>query len=678
MERTLELSEVIASMLEALRAERAAVREALGALEGQTCAPVRDGVRRVTEPGANVYRFECELNFLIADGTRVQVQAPGAHGVGEVVDHDPALGSLEVVLREDLGERVPDAALLFDSTHLLDLLAGRLESIQTSLGSEGSPVVRAAERALAFLTGSVAARPPAKVGCGDLSERQCAAVSFVVGQEAAYLWGPPGTGKTQTVAHLTHVLIERGERVLLTAHTNIATDTALLRVLDEKALPPRLAVRVGYCSEALRARGVGLDELVDALLRERHPDEALAMKELCDRVARETPRAPSVLKSARAALPRRFRAAFELLSSLTLLEGAEVASSPRTRGPLEERPSADRFGSSAVRLDARVRRLEEEIVEGASLVASTLTRLSTSRLLRSHTADSVVIDEASIASLVSSFVAACCARRRTIAVGDFMQLPAIVQAEHPTARRWLGRHVFASAGCDRADRDHPLRAMLDEQWRMHPQISHVVSAMFYAGRLTDAPAVQARAHPGPALLLLDTSALPAFSETGGSGSKRNPVHASLVASLVGRAKDRRVAVIAPYRAQVRRTRDEIRRIAPGRLKRGEVEVFTVHRFQGRDTDLVIFDLVEGPGTQSRFIHELSNADAPNLINAAMSRARERLIVVAHLRHLAQTLGKQALVNRVFAQMRAAGGLEIVAGDERDEAQLSRFLAGVAD
>jgi hypothetical protein len=661
-------AELIDQMIEAVSAERAAVRMALGALGAQGAVDVRDGLRLVAEPGALVYRFDCDLELLIADGTRIQVQAPGTSSAGEVVDHDPALGHIGFLLREDLGEFVPEAKLDFDSTYLLDLLTTQLESIKASMGPGGpgapsdSPGARHVDRALAFLEGTVAPREPVPLERTGLSESQNRAVSFVVGQGAAYLWGPPGTGKTQTVAHLVHALIERGEKVLLTAHTNVAADTALLRVLREKRLPPLAVVRVGYYGEELRPFGVGLDEQGDGLLRARHPDQAKQMERLCERVARHASSPPGLLTSVKAALPRRFRVALELLPSLSLSEDREMT-------------------EEAAELQELLGRVEREIVDSARLVSSTLTRLYTSRLLRTYEADSVVIDEASIASLVLAFVAACCARKRAIAAGDFMQLPAIVLAEEPAARRWLGRHVFASASCDRADREHPLRAMLDEQWRMHPQIARVVSNVFYAGKLKNAPAVleraraRARAHQGPALLILDTSRLPAVSETVASGSKLNRVHAELIARLVALSRKQGVAIIAPYRAQVRHIRKAIRGIAGKRLESGEVEVFTVHRFQGRDKELVVFDLVEAPGTKGRFIHELHNPDAPNLINVAMSRAQERLVVVAHLRHLSETLGQKTTINRVFAQIRAAGGLEIVAGDERDEALLERFLEG---
>ena len=60
------------------------------------------------------------------------------------------------------------------------------------------------------------------------------AVSRAVGAEDfALIHGPPGTGKTYTLATLVDALVERGERVLLSAFTNRAVDNAVEAVLDQ-------------------------------------------------------------------------------------------------------------------------------------------------------------------------------------------------------------------------------------------------------------------------------------------------------------------------------------------------------------------------------------------------------------------------------------------------------------
>ncbi|MFD1641567.1 AAA domain-containing protein [Halohasta litorea] len=62
----------------------------------------------------------------------------------------------------------------------------------------------------------------------DNNEGQNQAVNLGVNaQDCALIHGPPGTGKTYTIARLIRALVDRGDRVLLTAFTNRAVDNAL-------------------------------------------------------------------------------------------------------------------------------------------------------------------------------------------------------------------------------------------------------------------------------------------------------------------------------------------------------------------------------------------------------------------------------------------------------------------
>ncbi|SEO93184.1 DNA replication ATP-dependent helicase Dna2 [Halorientalis persicus] len=77
----------------------------------------------------------------------------------------------------------------------------------------------------------------------DNNDAQNEAVSLAVrAEDVALIHGPPGTGKTYTLARTVRALVERGERVLLTAFTNRAVDNAI-EALEEQGFED--IVRVG-------------------------------------------------------------------------------------------------------------------------------------------------------------------------------------------------------------------------------------------------------------------------------------------------------------------------------------------------------------------------------------------------------------------------------------------------
>jgi DNA replication ATP-dependent helicase Dna2 len=68
----------------------------------------------------------------------------------------------------------------------------------------------------------------------DNNDAQNDAVNLAVNAEdCALVHGPPGTGKTYTIARTVRALVERGDRVLLSAFTNRAVDNALEAVRNQ-------------------------------------------------------------------------------------------------------------------------------------------------------------------------------------------------------------------------------------------------------------------------------------------------------------------------------------------------------------------------------------------------------------------------------------------------------------
>ncbi|MFC4543371.1 AAA domain-containing protein [Halosolutus amylolyticus] len=82
----------------------------------------------------------------------------------------------------------------------------------------------------------------------DNNDAQNEAVTKAVGaRDCALIHGPPGTGKTYTIARAIRAMVERGERVLLSAFTNRAVDNALEALLDQldSVVDEERIVRVG-------------------------------------------------------------------------------------------------------------------------------------------------------------------------------------------------------------------------------------------------------------------------------------------------------------------------------------------------------------------------------------------------------------------------------------------------
>lgn len=61
----------------------------------------------------------------------------------------------------------------------------------------------------------------------------------------------------------------------------------------------------------------------------------------------------------------------------------------------------------------------------------------------------------------------------------------------------------------------------------------------------------------------------------------------------------RLGVIAPYRAQARLLRRALRATCKSRLEDGSIQVSTVHKFQGEERDLIVFDTTDAPRRTAR-------------------------------------------------------------------------------
>ncbi len=635
-ETTTPLDELLDGSLLALEEEIDAVRNDLRSRGLESPLPASDGIR-IGRPGRGT-QYEWTLppgRYAIRVDDAVRIECERGSGLGFVTKFDGSRPAVRVRLGEWLGPHPGPATLTFDPTWLLEALSSRLREI-------GDDPQRFHPSTALRLFGREFPQPgraelPSDIDDG-LNDSQREALSRILGSRAQLVWGPPGTGKTRLLGSAVAGLAESG-RVLVVATTNVAVDEAASRVagrLGSAAVEQNRLIRVGAEFSPTGDRALALEAAVERAER-REPT----------RVSRVLLELEGTLLDGRARSETR-----ELM-----LAERQARILARARGEGD-----DVLLQRAGRLTGDLVRATRRALDDADIVLTTFARLAVRDELAAQRFSSVVIDEASTASLPYVLFAACLASERAAAFGDFQQLPPVVISRGGYAGRWLSRDLFRETGVVKGPEmeqlpspDDQLCAMLEEQYRMRPAIRALVGDLFYGGRLRDAEQITL-ADPGtPALIWLETGHLdPAVTRV--DGSRQNPVHVDVVTQLLevlGREGVTDVGVVTPYRAQTR----SLWRAVRGRLGRTappDLEISTIHRFQGREKSVVVLDTVDAPPGPSWFLNERRNPDFPRLLNVAMSRSKELLILVGTSEGLNQTLPLDALLNRVIDRITSEG------------------------
>jgi hypothetical protein len=635
------MSELLARFVSAFKrgieGEVAAMQASSGAFELT--------LSRGEDLGALRYSFDVVATDKLAPGTACTLRSPRGEQRVTIERVDDARITIAATLPIDAG--VSPLTLVLAPWFLYDRLVQALDTLHVDR--------HAVSLALTLFGKQPHARTPTPLRCdhGALDASQRAAVQLCSDSDLAFIWGPPGTGKTVTLTNVIEELLAQGKRILLASTTNAAIDQVLAKVATRSWFPPAVeagtAIRLGR-SDA-DTFGAELGDIVDRLhgayrtsldrLRARIGDvdqQVRYARALVEELATAT--APQ--QSLFAAAPARLRA-----GALTRVFSSGLAEVIASLGPrdqvrvIEQRIA--RLDRVRVLAKARVaaqaaadRDLEARLVADARIVMCTLTNAYLSPLMADQRFDVLIAEEAGMATLPTLFYAACLCRQRVIVVGDPRQLPPIVQSNEDLVRRAIGRNIFDVTV---PDPDHSdVVAMLDVQYRMHDAIGTLVGALFYGGRLghgadrAATAAISSRApFPGLPIVVVDTKQRTTCERSAKGTSRINPASAEITAELAleaVRGGSTSIAVITPYAAHAA----EIRRLLAARRIADAVECSTIHRFQGRECDVVIIDLVDAaPMRQSALL-----ADAPNLLNVSISRARGKLVIVADVGYFEAT------------------------------------------
>ncbi len=477
----------------------------------------------------------------------------------------------------------------------------------------------------------------------NLNQSQLDAVEFCLNNMLACIHGPPGTGKTTTVVELCVQACRRGEKLLIVAPSNVATDNLLTRLASYSKsddnnsssgdLTPKIVrlghpARIGkdaqqFCLEALVSRDDGT-AIVNDVKKE--------MDELRQTVAKT--KQSSVRRAARADLRRLKK---------------EVRS--------------------------REDKVVTEILNNRNAVLTTCVGAA-SRVIRDMNFDRVIVDEA-CASLEAACWIAISKSKKVVLAGDHKQLSAVVKCKEAD-NQGLGKTLF-----ERIMRNPDLKKcgiMLDIQYRMNQVISEWASKQMYHGKLKSAEgnsnhtlhdlfgkntsniddgiidkedADNDGQEKGEVsnenfdddmditstdvLVLIDTAGCGMEEERVGEGSHRNVQEVSIVEMKIKelisygiKASD--IGVITPYRGQLQYLKETIN--IP-------VDFNTVDGFQGSEREVIIVTMV-----RSNDKREVGFLADRRRINVAVTRAKRQLIVIADV----DTCSSDKFLNGLFEYM----------------------------
>lgn len=245
--------------------------------------------------------------------------------------------------------------------------------------------------------------------------------------------------------------------------------------------------------------------------------------------------------------------------------------------------------------------------------------LSTTHSLRScadknFLFDYVIMDEASQIDIVTGALALSCAKRAVI-VGDLKQLPNVVpnelrkvtdnifmKAKYKSAYHYANNSILSSIV--KLFEDVP-KTLLREHYRCHPKIIDFCNKKFYDNELIILTQDNTTKNP---LVVYKTAK---GNHARGRINQRQ-IDVIIQEILQDQVEgNQSIGIVSPYRKQVNSMQKQI--------VKNEITIDTVHKYQGRERDIIILSTV---------VNEINEfVDDPNLLNVAVSRAVNKLVVI---------------------------------------------------
>ena len=724
---------------------------------GQNRYELKDGQIFKGGENQNLYSFIFTSDADIFEDAAVEIEIAGHRTLGHIVSISD--GKILIALDEHRGSVISHCVLLIDNTAIIEALKEKL------LQADADELAFSKELADQVISKTRIAQKvePLELPPHTLSDSKDSALHTMANNQITYLWGPPGTGKTETLSVVIEGAFNSGKRVLICSNTNQAVDQLIYKLSKRlmKSLHPALhegkVVRAGNIilpelitefspfvtiegiakrlGEELENRKTQLQQdiaLIDSRLepierllrvfgaldskeeeRTIADAEAASAKENLERLigsVEQLERTYNQLKTELETLSRahalrkiflrskesvssdiaanrdslqlqrsalqkatsnvsELRSKLETLGQTILMLEAELADKNKVALLKDKQSFVEQRQSLLGELNVVVSKLAEieaAILRDAMIIGTTVAR-SYLRAKNLGHFDLVVIDEASMVLLPALYFSAGMSKERVIISGDFRQLPPILPSQQQAIHDIIGNDAFAEAEIKDIGID-PRREMLTEQYRMTDSICKLISADMYSGKLitaSDKSTASNQLPPKPFdsnLTIIDTSKLWPFESQNFFKSRFNLINALLVRNLTehlaqhGFIKDSSsLGVCSPYAAQAAL----LRKLLENREPTGSlVTAGTVHRYQGDEKRMMILDIPESIGPAwgiGLFVQGIPpDSIGARLLNVAISRAQEHIIVVANLTYLEEKLPSTAFLRSVLHTIQSKG------------------------
>jgi hypothetical protein len=549
--------------------------------------------RLLSTEGSYTYYFDTAFSLRIPIGSQVRLEWGSMKQSGRVLSSEGR--GIMLAMEQSFGDLIQEAHLFHDPWELLDQLIQRLDEIKKNKQKR--------LRVKRLMDPSMPAKHPVEKSKSNIHELVLRSKYNPV----TFVWGPPGTGKTYTLARVAANKYFQEKKVLILSHSNQAVDVLISEI--SAFIKKKHRFREG---DVLRYGFNTGDQLANR--------EAITTTQLLQKQDPHLAEDKEILLEERRKLKQDIARSFSKRDTNHLLE----------------------LETKIARVLEKIRQKELEFIKEAYIVGTTLAKAAGDSAIYEKEFDIVILDEASMAYVPQAAFAATLGKR-VIICGDFKQLPPIASSRDPLVTMWLKEDIFHRAGVVDWVKDgmlHPHLFLLKEQRRMHPDISAFTNRYIYHSLVGDHESVMksrnkivaAAPFKDKAAVLLDTSYLGAHCITDkASNSRINLWQILLSFQLIHEsymAGARSIGYVTPYRAQANLMELVLEDLYANELLTADIIAATVHRFQGSERDVMVFDTVDSePQTRAGML--LIGKDSERLINVAITRTKGKFIHVSN-------------------------------------------------